>query len=155
MGVPSYPSVRLWPEDTLDFPRHGIEVTRVAHYSSKQRLRIGRGAISFAEGPAQLGVIYMLSTQPGAERDERISIERLSPHEAFIELVQGSFQLDLSGAESLRTHTTELCAVANTVPMFRLCYPRNRVLLPEVMRAVLRHANSVPPQVDSVWPSRN
>jgi hypothetical protein len=143
MGVPSYPSLRLWPEDTLGLPMLGIEVTDVAHYTSKKRLRIGGGAISFAEKPVRLGVIYTLCTGTEAERDEEVSIERLSPHEAFMELVQNSFQLDITGAASLRTHSGQLCAIANTVPMFRLGYPRNRALLPKVMQAVLGHANEV------------
>ncbi len=162
MAVPSYPSLRLWPDDTRHFRQLDAEICDVAHYTSKKKLRISRHAGLFAERPVRAAAVYILTEPVGSEAVggeavggeaarvhpcssvvADVEIEKLSPREAFMELLQNSIHLDRTGKGSLKAQSEKLTALANAIPCFRLSYPRDHALLPDVVKAVLAHAGNV------------
>ena len=157
MSYPSYPSLRLWPEDTRHFEQLGGEISEVAHYTSKKRLRLDTGRGSFAERPVKTAALYLLANATGAEgrplRQDRprsrgnapVSIVKLSAREAFMELVQNSLHMDPAGRVSLKAQTERMAVLANAIPAFRLSYPHEHALLPNVVEKVLAHAASLEP----------
>lgn len=157
MAYPSYPSLRLWPEDTPHFEQLGAEISDVAHYTSKKRLRMDARGGSFAEKPVKTAALFILANGaaapegtpvqngPRPEGDAAITISKLSPREAFMELVQHSIQMDTNERGSLKAQTEKIAALANAIPAFRLSYPHDRALLPKVVDTVLEHAASLRP----------
>lgn len=155
MAFPSYPSLRLWPEDTRLFEQLGAEISDVAHYTSKKRLRMDASHGSFAEMPVKTKALYILAnaaadldgllphTCPDADGDTAIAIRKLSAREAFMELVQNSIQMDRVERVSLKAQSEKLAVLANAIPAFRLSYPHNHALLPKVVDAILEHAASL------------
>jgi hypothetical protein len=157
MAVPSYPSLRLWPEDTRHFEQLGAEISDVAHYTSKKRLRMDACRGSFAEKPVNTAALYVLTNDAGApegfvpqggrgpDASAAITISKLSSREAFMELVQHSIQMDRNDKVSLKAQTEKIAVLANTIPAFRLSYPHDHALLPKVVDTVLEHAASLAP----------
>ena len=147
MAIPGYPSLRLWPEDTRHFEGLGAEISDVAHYTSKKRLRMGARRSSFSDRPVKTAGLYILANPAGGEpaNGADIEIERLSPREAFVELVQNSIQMDTVGKGSLKAQSERLAVLANAIPAFRLLYPRDHALLPKLVDTVLDHASSLKP----------
>ena len=152
MAFPSYPSLRLWPEDTRLFEQLGAEISDVAHYTSKKRLRMDASHGSFAEMPVKTTALYILANAaagldgllphscPDADGDAAIAIRKLSAREAFMELVQNSIQMDRVERVSLKAQSEKLAVLANAIPAFRLSYPHDHALLPKVVDTVLEHA---------------
>jgi hypothetical protein len=60
-----------------------------------------------------------------------------------MELVQNSIQMDRVERASLKAQSEKLAVLANAIPAFRLSYPHDHALLPEVVDAVLEHAASL------------
>ena len=154
MAFPSYPSLRLWPEDTQHFEQLGAEISDVAHYTSKKRLRMDARRGAFAEKPIKTTALYVLANAaapdgplqqscPGPDGDTAIAISKLSAREAFMELVQNSIQMDRVDRVSLKAQSEKLAVLANAIPAFRLSYPHDHALLPKVVDAVLEHAASL------------
>ncbi len=163
IAVPSYPSLRLWPEDTRHFEELGADICDVAHYTSKKKLRIDRCAGVFSDRPLKIAALYVLADPADGEAVDAalgdgapadpvrvhpcssvvadVEIEKLSPRDAFMELLQNSIHLDRTGKASLKSQSERLAAIANTIPAFRLSYPRDHALLPEVVQAVIAHAD--------------
>jgi hypothetical protein len=142
MAFPSYPSLRLWPEDTRHFEQLGAEISDVAHYTSKKRLRMDARHGAFAEKPVKTTALYILANAaaapdgplpqscPGPCGDTAIAIGKLSAREAFMELVQNSIQMDRVDRVSLKAQSEKLAVLANAIPAFRLSYPHDHALLP-------------------------
>jgi hypothetical protein len=155
MAVPSYPSLRLWPEDTRHFEQLGAEISDVAQYTSKKRLRVDASHGSFAEKPVKTTALYILANAvavpdgplpqscPDADGDTPIAVRKLSAREVFMELVQNSIQMDRVERVSLKSQSEKLAVLANAIPAFRLSYPHDHALLPKVVDAVVEHAASL------------
>lgn len=154
MAFPSYPSLRLWPQDAQHFEQLGAEVSDVAHYTSKKRLRMDARRGAFAEKPVKTTALYILANAaaapdplpqscPRPDGDTAIRIGKLSAREAFMELVQNSIQMDRVDRVSLKAQSEKLAVLANAIPAFRLSYPHDHALLPKVVDAVLEHAASL------------
>jgi hypothetical protein len=73
------------------------------------------------------------------EAAQTVEITPLSPRAAFMELFTSSYRLDISDRARLRQafdRYTEL----SVLPLFyRLAYPRNLAVLPDVRSAILDH----------------
>lgn len=139
MGIPSYPSCRLWPGDLPTLPCAGLKVSDVAHYTSKKRVSLN-GAIPFCQSPAPVSALWFLASREPAGDDSPVVASRLAPREAMMELISHSFQLDVLDKQRLKRHFEQVGQLARSVPVFRLSYPRDRSLLPKIMETVLAHS---------------
>jgi hypothetical protein len=147
--LPSYAGLRLLPDALERVVDDRCELTDVADYTRKRRVR--PVAPAPAGEPVPLRALFLLEPPARRTRDS-IEIERVSLQAAFTGLLRGSFQLDTSEPGRLARLFDVLAAVAAEVPVFSLVFPRDFTRLADVRDAVLDRLNA-PPTARSV-PSR-
>jgi len=137
-GRPGFPSMRLWPDQAAHF--HGEwEGLGLAHPRyEKRRVPIGEGGFgTFRDAPAPLAAFYLPERRPVAEAPE-VDLTTVSPGEAVIELVRGSFLPRLAQESGLARERMALFGrLAASVPMKRLVYPEGNEYLPAVGEAIV------------------
>jgi len=87
--------------------------------------------------PVRLNRIYVLTPPRDTCRLDSVTISRLSPRDAFVALVQGTFNRRLVSAGRLESQFGVMASVAERVPLKRLAYPRAFEQLQDVRRTVL------------------
>lgn len=128
---PNYPGLRLWPETAEAVLGQGLTTSDVAHYTRKRRV----AAAQEQPDVVPLRRLYLLA-EP--ERDSSaISIETLSPAEAFIELVKYTFRLDVSDRKKLAQEFGPFSRLVSSGYVRRLRYPRELSRLVDVKDAIL------------------
>lgn len=139
--VPTYPSLRLYP-DSLDavFPDLA-ESTPVARYSEKRRVPMPPANIASSGAPVD--ALYLLGDP--AESAGSIRITPLRPAEICLALIRHSFRLDLGDRVASARQLERCSEIARTVPAFRLDYPRDFTLHDELERAISGHLAALPP----------
>jgi hypothetical protein len=95
------------------------------------------GAGQTCPAPARLRAAYVLAAPRDACRLDAISLTTLSPREAFVALVAGTFNHRLVSLDRLEHQFGIMATVAERVPLKRLAYPRALGRLDDVRRAVL------------------
>ncbi len=136
-GVPLYPGLRLWPDAVLAIFGDDLSLPDVAHYTNKQRLGPGADVLTFRSEPGPLGGMYVLSAKSGNRDDRSVTIDPLTPREAFMELVKHPYRLGLDNREWLKEEFQALGRLVNSLAVRRVTYPRNYGLLPKVCEAIL------------------
>lgn len=135
-GVPSYPGMRLHPEDVLALLGERVAAVPVAHYADK--LRVGlETPLRFVERPVPIERMYVLKRSREKTDKGSVRIDRPGLSEAFVELVRHTFRLDLEDSQG---HCRFLRSVApSVVPRLvrRLTFPTGHRTLALVRRAVL------------------
>jgi hypothetical protein len=139
LAIPSYPSLRLWPEtaDALLGPEK--QLADVAHYTGKKRLDQNVG-LSFCDQPAPLQRIYFLAS-PDGMKQKSVSIAAVSPRDAFMELVKFTYLIDITDRRRLRAEFGRLSRIAALPLFYRLSFPRDFSLLPHVHKAILENVS--------------
>ncbi len=135
-ALPTYPSLRLWPDSVAGLYPEPPTLAPMAHYSTKQRVVLSEEDLS--GDPLPLAAIYVLAPvhETGAPA---ISLTQLSPRDACMAIVENSFQLDVSDTRRAAAVLAKAAKVAKQVPAFRLSYPRDFALLPSVRATILNH----------------
>jgi len=87
--------------------------------------------------PVVLRTIYAVAAPRDACRTPDVRIETLSPREAFVALVKGTFNRRLVSAERLERQFDLMAHLAGRVVVRTLAYPRAIDRLPDVRAAVL------------------
>jgi hypothetical protein len=134
---PSYPEMRMWPDEASHFAGPPEDLPLVQTDSEKRRVAIGDGGFgSFQDTSAPLSCIYLASRRK--ETDGGIEIQPVSRSEALIELVRHSFSPRLVEAAGLQpARLDRLARLVRSVPVRRLVYPSGFERLPEVVEIVL------------------
>ncbi len=127
---PTYPGLRL-PADSRARLASVAASSPVAHTTAKRRIAWPRPD----SVPRPLLALYILETSPNAEDSPRV--EEIRGREALLALVRASFQLHLDDPARTEAHFARLSALAATVPVRRLVYPRCFEGLPRVIERVL------------------
>jgi hypothetical protein len=81
--------------------------------------------------------MYVLSAKSGNRGDRSVTIDPLTPREAFMELVKHPYRLGLDNREWLKEEFQALGRLVNSLAVRRVTYPRNYGLLPKVCEAIL------------------
>lgn len=142
LGVPGYPSMRMWPDQAEYFVGSYEELDLVHPLYSKRRVRVGPdGFGTFCSKEQPLKAIYVPERQgPDAE----ICIEPLSRTDALFELIKNSFTARVVEALGLQPDRMNFFAdMVFHLPFRRLIYPDGYDNLPEVRDAVLEDAGSL------------
>ncbi len=136
-ACPSYPHMRMWPDETEYFLGHFVDLPLVQQDSEKRSVAVGTGGFgSFQDAPVPLACIYLASRRPEAEGG--VEIQPVSRGEALIELVRHSFSPRLVEAAGLQpSRLDRLSRLVRQVPVRRLSYPSGFARLPEVAEALL------------------
>jgi hypothetical protein len=135
---PSYPEMRMWPDEASHFAGPPESLPLVQTDSEKRRVAVGDGGFgSFLDSSTPLSCIYLASRRP--ETDGGIEILPVSRSEALIELVRHSFSARLVEAAGLQpARLDRLARLVRNVPVRRLVYPSGFDRLPEVAEILLR-----------------
>jgi hypothetical protein len=123
-AVPSYPSVRLWPDAIALAEAAGLPA-RHAHGTRKRRLG-RRAGLDFASAPAPLRAIYVLEPMAAATGGPAsVDAIPLSAREALLALVERAYRLDVSPGAPLGEEFKRLCRLAESVFVCRLSYRKH------------------------------
>ena len=140
-GIPSYPGLRLWSDAFSSLSDADAALSPVAHYTRKQRLVSNNSGLPFCHDPHPLCQVYLLPSPEEMENTSTITIIPLLARDAFITLVKYSFHLDITDKKRTREEFEYLGQVANSVPCYKLNFPRDLSRLPEVREAILENIN--------------
>jgi hypothetical protein len=128
VAAPAHPSIKLCDDALETLMPMAKDTEPVADYTSKRRVRLAVSEKEFWTGSHPLARIYFLvrgeeaaARSPGALP----AIERLSPREAFVELVNYSIRLDSTDHEMLFREFQFTERLARSVPTRRLLMPED------------------------------
>lgn len=115
-----------------------------AHLSAKSKEEVAAGkarfsaseVLPFAPSRAPLRTLFLLE-RAGVSQ---IEVERIGAVQALTSLLQQAFILDVEDNDRLSDHFARIGLLAESMPCFRLDYPRRFDILPEVIRAIIKHA---------------
>jgi hypothetical protein len=138
-GRPSYPQMRMWPDEVAHFlgRRDDLEVVHPRY--SKVRVPVGADGFGvYARSPVPLASIYLPKRRlPGAV-DRAIEITQVSRRDAVIELVRHSVVSHMVEAVGWQPRRLDFVAgMVARVPLRRLVYPSGFEHLPRVRDAIL------------------
>jgi hypothetical protein len=135
---PSYPEMRMWPDEASHFVGPPEGLPRVQTDSEKRRVAVGDGGFgAFLDASTPLACIYLASRRQ--ETDGGVESEPVSRSEALIELVRHSFSPRLVEAAGLQpARLDRLARLVRRVPVRRLSYPSGFERLPEIAEILLR-----------------
>lgn len=134
-GVPSYPQMRMWPDQARHFLGTVEELPRVVPHLSKRRVRVGDGG--FGQFQDEAAPITHLLLPERRDDVEEVQFQPLSPQESLIELIRHSFlpnAVSHLGLSSQRLPV--LSTLAQQADMCRLVYPDGVEHLPRVASAI-------------------
>ena len=137
IAVPSYPGLRVWPEALSALVGNGASLPRVAHYTTKKRLRLADVGLPVSAGSLPLRRMYFLVPPEEAKQTTVVTTERLSPREAFMEMLKYAYLLDVNDRERLREQFDRLGRASALTAFYRLAFPRRLSLLPSVQDVIL------------------
>jgi hypothetical protein len=122
VAIPTYPSLRLFDDSIEGVFRETPATIRVASYSDKQRVRLGRQRDDTKK--ADVLSIYVLD-DPNLGQVSAISIQPVPTARACMALVENSFRLDVSSRQQSAAIFRQAAAISRTIPAYSLQYPRN------------------------------
>jgi hypothetical protein len=134
--VPTYRSLRLWPDSVDSVFVERPATSAMAHYTSKRRVLLEPTCERDAS-PLPLAGLYVLRSLSGNE-DALVNIARLSQRDACIAIIANAFQLDATDLQRAAHTLAQAADVAKIVPAFRLSFPRDFTRLSEVRPTLVR-----------------
>jgi hypothetical protein len=130
-GEAVYPSLRLYRESVEEVLQGDLQTSAMAFYSDKRHVSIPGFGASDA-GRFALGGIYVL-----ANGEEGVALDRFSPSEGCMALLENSFALDPTDGAMAARRLAMAARVATAVPCYELAYPYDFSLLGEVRARVI------------------
>lgn len=141
MAIPTYPSMRLWPDSLAAVYGDAAPATMpVAHYSDKRRL-VASARADGACGAQVAAIVVLQAPAP----DNRIRLARASSADAAIAVLRHCFALDPGDLGHARRQLAQVAAATRETPVYALDYPRDYACLPQVIDQLRRlHAAAAP-----------
>jgi hypothetical protein len=142
--LPAYPGLRLWPDAAARQLRRGTRARRVAHYTSKRRVR--GAALRFDDRPSPLRVLFLLSDR--GTTGPAVSIRRCRAAARLMGLVKHAYVLDIEDRQRLARTFDALASIATAVPVVRLRVGHGHGRLAEAVDGICGYATSLPRDPD-------
>lgn len=133
VALPSYPSVRLWPDSIEAVGVDTSALREVAHYSSKRRTAAEQDNLRFATEPVPLGGAFVLNSSESVE----CSVHPGSVNEAFGALGSGVFRLEIASPEMNRREFEILTDIVEKIPFWSVSHGNDYTQLPELQQRIL------------------
>jgi hypothetical protein len=134
----TYPGVRLFgPSRDRVFRDTPTRGRRVSHYSSKRRVIDDAGTPRFGAMPVPLRRVYVLADRVTDSRRPRVEITRRSRRDSVVDLVGGTFFLDVTDPERALDAFALAGDVAAALPVCSLSFPWNLAALDDVIDQLL------------------
>jgi hypothetical protein len=135
LAYPGPPRIKLFSRIASRFL--GQTMSRVPMNAESDKLILQIDEHRRCARPVALKAIYVLAAPREACRTPKVSIEMLSPREAFVELVKGTFNRRLVSRQRLARQFGVMSSLASRVSVRKLTYPRTVERLQEVQRVVI------------------
>ena len=134
----TYPGVRLFaPSRDHVFGEAPPRGRRVSHYSSKRRVMADDGTARFAAVPVPLRRVYVLADRASGSRVPRVEIVRRSRRDSVVDLVGGTFFLDVTDPERALDAFGLAADIAASLPVCSLIFPWDLAALDAVIDQLL------------------
>ena len=131
-----YPGIRLRKDMAERFTNANEHLTKELDYGNAILVTPEQGSFSFHEGKAYLRALFQLAEPDEETVDSAIDIKRFSMTEAFGLLVDTLYRHD-PDKQLMKREFESLTALLSSVPVYRLTYPRDLQVLPDVRDAIL------------------
>jgi hypothetical protein len=139
--VATYPGVRLFgPSRNQVFGDAATGGRRVSHYSSKRRVIDDGGTPRFGTIPVPLRRVYVLASRDADSRVGRVEIARRSRRDSVVDLVGGTFFLDVTDPERALDAFGLAGDIAASLPVCSLTFPWSLAALDDVLDQLLADA---------------
>ena len=117
-AVPGYPRVCLWPESVKMLLGREDALPRLTPVWDKRFLELDGQRAKFASATLPFGVIYLFA--PRSDDRDAPRVEKISPREALLELVQNTYMNWILDREQRATEFDTLCRLVQQVPVRRI-----------------------------------
>lgn len=138
VALPTYPSLRLFPDSLEALYAEAQDTSPVSSYSEKLRVPLSHPVS--AQYAAPVDALYLLGDP--TEAGESVQICPSSPSHTCQALIGHSFRLDLSDQNGNAEHFARCAAMVNTIPAYRINYPRDFNQSPALVEAITQHLSS-------------
>jgi hypothetical protein len=135
LAHPGPPRLKLFPKMATRFL--GQTANRVHMNADTDKLILPLDEHRRCAAPVPLKALYSLASPRDACRKASVSLETLSPREAFVELVKGTFNRRLVSPRRLERQFGVMAGLADRICVKKLTYPRAIDRLQEVRGMVL------------------
>ena len=135
VAYPGPPRIKLSPEiasAVLDIPDGSA---RMNNLTSKLVLPLASPQVQDTLVP--LKAIYLLNRPRPRAQSDRVTIRRLSPRKAFMELLRNTFNAQVTDRDRLERQFRQASRLVAAVPIKSLSYRRSLSMLPAVREAIL------------------
>ena len=138
---PTYPGVRLFgPSRDRVFGDAPTRGRRVSHYSSKRRVIDEAGTPRCGSTPVPLRRVYVLADRATQPRGPRVEITPRSRRDGVVDLVGGTFFLDVTDPERALDAFGLAGDIAASLPVCSLTFPWDLAALDDVLDQLLADA---------------
>jgi len=137
---PGPPRIKLFPEIVSSLFGSDVHAKPINSRTTKVMLPVG--ATRHCESMIPLKAIYLLVPPGHHDEDMPVLIQRVPPRQAFMSLVENTFNSQLVERNRLKGQFALNGAIAGKVPIKALAYARRVDMLPAVRDAVLRDLNA-------------
>lgn len=135
--APTYPGLRLFPENLSGvFGDDGARVD-VAHYTSKQRIVPPGAGAGFSPRRIPLGALYAIDSHAGLDPAAPARITARSSRESVLEIIGVTFYLDVEDGGLAREGFELAAAAASVCPVRGLAFPWNLEAIDGVAAQIL------------------
>jgi hypothetical protein len=117
-AVPGYPRVCLWPESVSMLLGRADALPQLTPVWEKCYLELDGQRAKFSQTKLPLGVVYLFAPRSSDESAPRI--EKLSPREALLELVQNTYMNWVLGRQQRANEFDTLSRLVQQVPVRRI-----------------------------------
>jgi hypothetical protein len=117
-AVPGYPRVCLWPESVRMLLGREDALPRLTPVWDKRFLDLDGRRAKFASATLPLRIIYLFAPRSDGQRAPRV--EKISPREALLELVQNTYMNWVLDREQRAKEFDMLCRLVQQVPTRRI-----------------------------------
>ena len=136
--IPSYPSLRLWPDSARAVMLDAAESSKESHHGKLIFEPADTMSVTSHDRDFRLRKIYLLNTPAGSINMDQPLIEPLDLSTGFRALLDAQYRLNTNDHEHLADEFSDLARLAAEAPMAMLSYPRDYSKLDLVCKAVFQ-----------------
>jgi hypothetical protein len=140
-AVPGYPRVCLWPESVSMLLGRADALPQLTPVWEKCYLELDGQRAKFSQTKLPLGVVYLFAPRSSDESAPRI--EKLSPREALLELVQNTYMNWVLGRQQRANEFDTLSRLVQQVPVRRIVPNAKPEKIAGLCELILQDAPSV------------